>query len=204
MDFSATTEAEPQPIARWTSAPSNSAGIVTGEAIAHGPEKLAILKARAQEIAKIPEQTEASTLQVEVTEFRSGEETYAFASTSVREVFSPKGITPLPCTPSFLLGIVNVRGRILPVIDIKSLFGLPSPPRQPLSKVIVIHAEGMEVGLCADTIVGVRAVSTLAIYPPLPTLAESQSRYIYGITNDGTIMLDATSLLTGSRLGSHR
>ena len=204
MDFSVTTEAEPQPVTRWTSAPFNGAGTVTGEAISHGPEKLAILKARAQEISKTPEETEASTLQVEVTEFRFGEETYAFASTSVREVFSPKGITPLPCTPAFLLGIVNVRGRILPVIDIKTLFGLPSPPRQPLSKVIIIHAEGMEVGLCADTINGVRVVSTLAVYPPLPTLAESQSRYIYGITNDGTIILDATPLLTGSRLGSHK
>ena len=203
MDFPATTEAEPQPTRR-TPTPSNGAGTATRESTPNGPEKLAILKARALEIAKTPEQTEAPTLQVEATEFRLGEETYAFASTSVREVFSPKEITPLPCTPPFLRGIVNVRGRILPVIDIKPLFGLPSPARQPLNKVIIIHAEGMEVGLCADTIIGVRAISTLAIHPPLATLAESQSRYIYGITNDGTIMLDATSVLAGSRLGSHK
>lgn len=204
MDFSVTTGAEPQPITRWASSPFNGAGTATRESVPHGPEKLAILKARAQEIAKAPEETEALTLQIEVTEFRFGEETYAFASTSVREVFSPKGITPLPCTPSFILGIVNVRGRILPVIDIKPLFGLPSPSKQPLSRIIIIHAEGVEVGLFADTIIGVRAISTLAIHPPLPTLAESQSRYICGITNDGTIILDAALLLTRSRLGSPR
>jgi purine-binding chemotaxis protein CheW len=128
---------------------------------------------------------------------------YAFASTSVREVYSPKGITPLPCTPSSIVGIVNVRGRILPVIDIKPLFGQPSPPRRTLNKVIIIiHAAALEAGLLVDTIVGVRAISTTAIHPPLPTLAESQSRYLRGITNDGTMILDAARLLTGSRLGN--
>jgi purine-binding chemotaxis protein CheW len=204
MDFSVTTDAEPQLITRWISSPLNGSGIATEESIPHTPEKLAILKARAHEIAKAPEETETLTLQVEVTEFRFGKETYAFASTSVREVFSPKGITPLPGTPSFILGIVNVRGRILPVIDIKPLFGLPSPPKQALSKVIIIHTEGMEVGLLAHTIIGVRAISMLAVHPPLPTLAESHSRYVRGVTNDGTILLDAASLLTGSRLESHR
>jgi purine-binding chemotaxis protein CheW len=167
-------------------------------------EKFALLKARALEIAKAPEATdESSTLQLEVTEFRFGEELYAFASTSVREVYVPKSMTPLPCTPSFLVGIVNVRGRILPVIDIKPLFGQPSLPKRPQYQVIIVHAEEMEVGVIADTIIGVRAISTTAIYPPLPTVAESQSRYLRGITNDGTMILDAALLLTGSRLGNH-
>jgi len=201
MDFSVTTDLGSRPTTLTTTPPLNGSGIVKAETVPPS-EKLALLKARALEIAKTPEATEASTLQLEVTEFRFGEELYAFASTSVREVYSPKGITPLPCTPPFILGIVNVRGRILPVIDIKPLFGQPSPPKRTQSKIIIIHAEEMEVGLLADTIVGVRAISTTAIYPPLPTLAEFQSRYIRGITSDGTLILDATLLLTGSRLGS--
>jgi purine-binding chemotaxis protein CheW len=201
MDFSVTTDLESSPTTLTTVPLLNGSGIAIAESVPPS-EKLAILKARALEIAKAPEATESSTLQLEVTEFRFGEEIYAFASTSVREVYSPKGITPLPCTPPFILGIVNVRGRILPIIDIKPLFGQQSPPKRTLNKVIIIHAEGMEVGLLADTIVGVRAISTLAIHPPLPTLAESQSRYIRGITNDGTMILDAALLLTGSRLGS--
>jgi len=202
MDFSAITDLGAHPTTLTTAPPLNGSGIATAELVPHAPEKLAILKARALEIAKAPEATESATLQLEVTEFRFGEETYAFASTSVREVYSPKEITPLPCTPPFILGIVNVRGRILPVIDIKPLFGQPSPPKRTLDKVIIIHAEEMEVGLLADTIVGVRAISTTAIHPPLLTLVESQRRYIRGITNDGTLILDAALLLTDSRLGS--
>ena len=201
MNFSAKTDLGLHPTTLTTVLPLNGSGVASAESVPPS-EKITLLKARAREIAKAPEVTESSTLQLEVTEFRFGEEMYAFASTSVREVYSPKGITPLPCTPPFILGIINVRGRILPLIDIKPLFGKPSPPKQPQSKVIIIHAEEMEVGLLADTIVGVRAISATAIYPPLPTLAESQSRYLRGITNDGTLILDAALLLTGSRLGS--
>ncbi len=204
MDISATTDlgslstipATALPPARAVSTP-----VASGLSPA---EKLALLKARALEMARVPEATEPPTLQLDVTEFRFGEETYAFASTSVREVYAPKSITLLPCTPPFLLGIMNVRGRILPVIDIKPLFGQPSPPRQAQDKVIIIHAAGMEVGLLADTIIGVRTVSMSAIHPPLPTLAEPHSRYIRGLTNDGTIILDAALLLSGSRLSGNK
>lgn len=202
MDISATTDLGSLPTIPATALPPARA---TSTPVASGlspAEKLALLKARALEMARVPEATEPPTLQLDVTEFRCGEETYAFASTSVREVYAPKGITFVPCTPPFILGIMTVRGRILPVIDLKSLFGQPSPPRQAQDKVIIIHAAGMEVGLLADTIVGVRALSTTAIHPPFSTLAESQSRYLRGITNDGTMILDAALLLAGSRLGS--
>lgn len=202
MDFSATMDSAPQSTTLMTIPPYLDAENAPEESALLPAEKLALLKARAMAMAKVPETTESSALQLEVTEFRFGEETYAFASTSVREVYSPKSIALIPCTPPFILGIINVRGRILPVIDIKPLFGQPSPPRQPSNKIVIIHANGLEVGLLADTIVGVRAISTTAIHPPFPTLAESHNRYIQGITNDGTMILDAALLLTGSRLGS--
>jgi purine-binding chemotaxis protein CheW len=204
MDISATTDLGSLSTIPATVLPSAHA---TSPSVASGltpTEKLALLKARALEMARIPEATEPPTLQLDVTEFRFGEETYAFASTSVREVYSPKSITLVPCTPPFILGIMNVRGRILPVIDIKSLFGQPSPPRQAQDKVIIIHAAGMEVGLLADTIIGVRTISMSAIHPPLPTLAEPHSRYMRGLTNDGTMILDAALLLNGSRLGGNK
>jgi len=166
-------------------------------------EKLAILKARAHALAQVPEEAESATLQLEITEFRLGDETYACVSSSVREVYPLKGLTPLPCAPAFILGIINVRGRILPVIDVKPVLGLPSSPTREFGKVVILHAEGMEVGLLADIIVGVRAISTSILHPPLPTLTESQFRYIRGITSDGTTLLDAATLLTGSRPGNH-
>src|SRR5262245_473303 len=186
-----------------TDLPQQLPPTTTPEAAQFTQEKLAILKARAYALAQVPEEVESATLQLEIAEFRLGDETYACVSSSVREVYPLKGLTPLPCTPAFILGIINVRGRILPVIEVKPLLGLPSPLTREFGKVVILHAEGMEVGLLVDTIVGVRAISTSILHPPLPTLTEFQTRYIYGITSDGTTLLDAIKLLTGSRLGNH-
>lgn len=175
----------------------------TSEPAQFGQEKLATLKARAQVLAHVPEETESATPQLEIAEFRLGGETYACISSSIREVYPLKGLTPLPCTPPFILGMINVRGRILPVIDVKPLLGLSSPPAREFGKVVILHAEEMEVGLLVDTIVGVRVIPTSILHPPFPTLTGSQTRYIRGITSDGTTLLDAINLLTGSRLGTH-
>ena len=191
MDFPTAIDLLQQPLLTATREPAQ-----------HAQEKLRILKARAHVLAQVPDETESATLQLEVTEFRLGDKTYACASSSVREVYPLKGLTPLPCTPTFILGIINVRGRILPIIDIKPLLGLLSLPTRESSKVAILHAEGLEVGLLADTIIGVRALSTTNLHPPLPTLTEPQIRYISGITSDGTILLDAVKLLTDSRFGN--
>ena len=203
MNFPITTDFPQHPFTREAAIPPDNLTTTTREPARITQEKLAILKARAHALAQVPEQAESSALQLEITEFRFGDATYACASSFVCEVYPLKGLTPLPCTPSFILGIINVRGHILPVIDIQSLLGLPSPPTRESGKVVILQVEGMEVGLLADTIVGVRAISTTTLHPTLPTLTESQIYYIRGITSDGTIFLDEIKLLTGSRLGNH-
>ena len=165
-------------------------------------EKLVILKTRAQALARPPEDTTATGRQLDITEFRLGEETYAFPSTVVREVYPLKGLTPLPCTPAFVLGVINVRGRILPIVDLATLFGLAKPYVSEQSTAILLKIEELEVGLVTNLIIGVRSLPLAAISPPLSTLANSRARYLQGITNDGLIVLDAAKLLGSIRLGN--
>lgn len=166
-------------------------------------EKLALLKARAYILARPPEATEATGRQLEIAEFRLGEETYAFPSTSVREVYPLKGLTPLPCTPSFVLGVMNVRGRIIPIIDLASLLDLAKQQVTEQSIVILIKSEDLEVGIVTNLGVSVRSLPLATIYPPLSTLANSRGRYLQGITSEGVVILDAAKLLNGVRLGTH-
>lgn len=166
-------------------------------------EKLALLKTRAHALARPPAATEATGRQLEIAEFRLGEETYAFPSTSVREVYPLKGLTPLPCTPGFVLGVMNVRGRIIPIIDLASLLGLAKQQITEQSTVILIKSEELEVGIATNLGVSVRSLPLATIYPPLSTLANSRARYLQGITNDGVVILDAAKLLNGVRLGTH-
>jgi purine-binding chemotaxis protein CheW len=80
-----------------------------GKGFAPGPEKIQeILKARACELAREPRRDDAE--HVEIVEFMLANERYGLESCYVREVYPLKDYTPLPCTPSFVLGLINVRG----------------------------------------------------------------------------------------------
>jgi purine-binding chemotaxis protein CheW len=165
-------------------------------------EKLAVLKTRAQHLARPLEEAEAVGLQLEVIEFHLSAEPYALPSTSVREVYPLKGLTPLPCTPPFVLGVMNVRGRILPVVDLSSLLGLTKQRLSEQSTVILMRAGELEVGIVTDLVIGVRSLPLATIHPPLSTLTTSRARYLRGITSEGLVVLEATKLLDSIRLGS--
>lgn len=166
-------------------------------------EKLVLLKERAHALAQVPEQTETVRGHLEITEFCLSVETYAFESSSIREVCSLKGLTLLPSTPPFVLGITNVRGRILSVIDIALLFGLSPQEVNTFSKAIIIKAEELEVGILTTTVLGVRRLPLSVLLPPLSALTTARSRYVKGVTSAGLILLDAQKLLAGTRLGNH-
>jgi len=165
-------------------------------------EKLAILKTRAQALARTPEETAATGLQIDITEFHLGDETYAFPSTAVREVYPLKGLTPLPCTPPFILGVINVRGRILPIVDLTILFNVAKQYISEQSTAILLRVDELEVGIVTNLVIGVRSLPLSAIHPPLSTLANSRARYLQGITTDGLIVLNAAKLLGSIRLGN--
>lgn len=155
-----------------------------------------ILAARARALGQVPA-TESAGERIEVVEFVLAQERYAIESRYVREVCPLEQLTPLPCTPAFVLGIVNLRGEILSVIDIKKFFELPEQGLTDLNKIIVLDsASGMRFGILADVIVGVREVPLAGIQPSLPTLTGIRTKYLKGVTTGRLIILDAGALLT--------
>jgi purine-binding chemotaxis protein CheW len=160
-----------------------------------------ILQARARSLARQPEPEAAPDAHIEILEFALAGERYAIDLRFVHEVYVLKELTPLPCTPDFVAGIVAVRGRILSVIDLKKFFGLPDKRLTDLNKIIVLRelykhtAETMEFGLLADHIVGVRELPLAEMQPPLPTLAGVRADYLKGVTVERLAVLDARKLL---------
>ena len=165
--------------------------------------KTEILKARAKALAREPDTAGASSERIEVLEFVLAYERYGIESQFVREVYPLKALTPVPCTPPFVLGIINVRGRILSVIDIKTFFELPEQGLAELSQAVVIRDDAMEFAILADSIVGFRFVSTGDILPSLPTLTGIRQDYLKGITKDRMVILDARKLLSEKALVVH-
>jgi purine-binding chemotaxis protein CheW len=158
-----------------------------------------ILKERARLIAREAVATE-TTEHIEAVEFILAHERYAVASEHVREVYPLENLTPLPCTPAFVLGIVNVRGEILSVIDIKKFFDLPEKGLTDLNKVIVLESEDMVFGIVADAICGVRRIPRADIQPSLPTLTGIREDYLLGVTAERVVVLDAEKLLADEKL----
>jgi purine-binding chemotaxis protein CheW len=132
---------------------------------------------------------------LELLEFVLAGEHYALEFSYVREVCPLKELTPLPCVPSFVLGITNLRGQIVSVLDFKRFFDLPRVGLSDLNKVIVLADGGMEFGLLADAIVGLRQLPRSMLQPPLPTLSGIRADYLKGVTVERLIVLEAARLI---------
>ena len=167
------------------------------------PDTAAILRARARALARPPVPPPAAGATLEVIEFTLAQERYALEAAYVREVHPLEDLTPLPCTPAFVLGLVNVRGRIFPVIDLKKFFDLPESGIGDLHRILLVAAEGLEFGLLADTIVGVRGLALDALQPSLPTLTGIRAEYLKGVTADRLVVLDAARILADRRIIVH-
>lgn len=158
-----------------------------------------ILKARTEVLAQEPTSAKISEY-LEVVEFLLANETYAIESRYVREVSPLENLTPLPCTPAFVLGIVNVRGEIFSVIDIKKFFDLPEKGITDLNKLIVLNSENMRFGILADAIIGVRHIQIAEIQSSLPTLTGIREEYLKGVTAGRTVILDAEKLIACEKI----
>lgn len=158
-----------------------------------------ILKARAEALAK-PVSADAADDYIEIVEFSLAHERYAVETRYVREVYPLENLTPLPCTPAYVLGIVNVRGEIISVIDLKKFFELPEKGLTDLDKVIVLQFGDMLFGILADALAGVRHIPIADIQPTLPTLTGVRDDYLRGVSVERLAILDAEKLLMDERI----
>jgi purine-binding chemotaxis protein CheW len=165
-----------------------------------GEEKEKILKERARKLAAPVKTEESKEENLEVVEFLLSQEKYGFESQYIREVYPLENFTPIPCTPAFVLGVINIRGQILSIIDMGRFFDLPRKGITDLNKVIILRSDDMEFGILADEISGVRMIPVSEIQQSLPTLTGIRAEYLKGVTNDRVTLLDAKKILTDKNL----
>lgn len=166
-------------------------------------QKRRILRERAVALSRKPRSEQPAVEQMEVVEFLLAHERYAIESVHLREVHPLKDLTPLPGTPPFVLGITNVRGQIFTVIDLRIFFDLPIKGLNEVNKVLIVHAEEMQLGLLADAVVGVRAVPLAELQRALPTLEGIRMEYLRGVTSERLVVLDVAAILADPRIVVH-
>lgn len=161
-----------------------------------------ILRERARVLAHVPQQVSDTLL--EVLEFALGPEHYAVQTEHVGEVYPLKDLTPIPGTPLFVRGIVNLRGRIVPVLDLKRLFDLAEAPLTDSHSIIVVRGPDLEFALLADVIVGVRTLPLASLQVSLPTLSGVHEAYLKGVTAERLVVLDLPGIMADPRIVIHQ
>lgn len=162
-----------------------------------------ILRERARALAQVDAPAPPAGSLLDLLEFELGRERYAIETRYVREVCALRNLAPLPCVPRFVLGIVGVRGRILPVIDIRIRFDLPGQGLTDLNRVVVAADGEVELGLLVDAIRGVRQIPAETLQGPLPTLGGVRAEYLKGVTAEHLVVLDLRRMLADPAMVVH-
>jgi purine-binding chemotaxis protein CheW len=158
------------------------------------PSLEALLKRRADQLAR---QVASSAEQddVEVLICRVGTERYAIETRSLRAVQWASGLVEVPGTPSWVLGIVSVRGEIVTLLDLAAMIGLTSAPAEGQAQpMLLLGLPGVRAGLIVDEVLSVERLPVDALQPSL-----SGRDFVRGVTPDLTMLLDMEQLFNSGR-----
>ncbi|TDA69502.1 MAG: chemotaxis protein CheW [Clostridia bacterium] len=128
-------------------------------------------------------------------------ETYGIDISCVQEIIRMQPVTRVPRTPQFVEGVINLRGRIIPVIDLRKRFGLPLAEATGSSRIMVVEVGAVVVGLIVDSVSEVLRLPQENIEPTPPIVSGVDTAYLRGVGkwNDRlVILLDVAKVLRES------
>ena len=166
----------------------------------NAPSTKDILADRARQLARRSTDDSRSADMLTVVEFRMAHETYALELNRIRVIHPLKTLTVIPGVPDFIKGVINLRGEIVSVVDLKIFFELPDDGVTRLSQVIILSGGDMEFGILADKILGISEIPKSALQPSLATLTGIRQDYLKGVTGDGRVVLDDEKLLSDKKM----
>ena len=138
-------------------------------------------------------------------------EHYAIDSMNVREIIRMQTITKIPGAPMSVEGVVNLRGKVTPVLDLRKRLGFPVSENTRETRIVVVEVDGQDVGLIVDGVSEVLRIPVSVIEPTSTIVAAEEADYILGVAKLETklvILLDVGRLLLGGEkrvsLGAER
>ena len=108
-------------------------------------------------------------------------ETYGLPILAIREIIKWTEITEVPRMPGFLLGVISVRGAVIPVIDLRARLRFDASPLTRAARILVVNQGGEPFGLLVDAVTGVQRFAEADIEPPPATLAVAEASFLGGI-----------------------
>lgn len=136
---------------------------------------------------------------LQLVTFSIGEEEFGVNILKVQEIIRTMEITKVPRSPDFVEGVINLRGKVIPIIDLRRRFGLAPIPEDKDTRIIVIEINSIIVGFVVDAVSEVLRIPASTVGPPPPVVAGVESDYISGVgqlADRLLIMLDLDRLLS--------
>lgn len=140
---------------------------------------------------------------IQLVVFKAGHEKFGIPIDAVREIIKIGPITPIPNTPKFIKGIINVRGEIVTTIDIKKRFSLTSTMNVEPKHIIVTKQDENLFGLVVDEVIEIFRVNQTEISPPPKLISDMHKDYVKGVithNDELIIVLDLTHVLSHKEL----
>lgn len=175
-----------------------------GVAEAPGPGELeSVWHRRAVELAATPDRDREAGELLTLVSLRLGADRYAVPITSVREIQRVGAITPVSTAPAFVRGVINLRGVILAVLDLRVFFGLEPGPLGERARILIAEGAGQVVGILVEEVTEIVDVPAAQVKPPLPSAKGIAEDYVAGIAALGAqmvVLIDLEKVLRNPRI----
>jgi purine-binding chemotaxis protein CheW len=135
---------------------------------------------------------------LQLVTFTLGNEEYAVNILSVQEINRITEITQVPNSPDHVEGVINLRGKVIPVVNLRKKFNFEDKPTDDTSRIIIMEIQGITNGLIVDSVSEVLRIPASSVEPAPPMSAELQNQFIKGIAkleNRLIILIDLDNLL---------
>ena len=129
--------------------------------------------------------------EIQLACFRIGSELYALDIMKIKEIIRPQKLTPIPKAPSFIEGVINLRGTVIPVADMRKRFDQPISEENSKNRIVVCSLSGKMIGLLVDEVTEVKRYGREEIAPAPQFIKGPQAEYFLGVArcDDDLIML---------------
>ena len=131
--------------------------------------------------------------------FRLDNEKYGIKVMQVKEVLRMTEIAPVPGAPDYVLGIINLRGNVVTVIDLRCRFGLMGQEADDATRIVIIEADNQTIGILVDSVAEVADIQSSEIDTAPNVGNDESSKYIQGVSSQGDellILVDVNKLLS--------
>ncbi|MBU1101599.1 MAG: chemotaxis protein CheW [Bacteroidetes bacterium] len=156
-------------------------------------------------MSEVKDQRQESSEILQLVSFKIGNEEFGVNILKVQEINRMMQITKVPNAPNFVDGVINLRGRIIPIIDLRIRLGMPKREQDKSTRIVVVELEGKTIGFIVDEVSEVLRIPVSITEPPPPMVAGINADYITAVgklEDRLLILLDMEKILSENELNA--